>query len=374
MGIKMKRSAVASKVPATTDLELGELGVNTYDGKLFLKKSVGGTESIVEVGPVASVAGKTGAVTLAKADVGLGNVDNTSDAAKPISMATQTALNGKAAASHGHAVGDITGLGTAATLNVGTGPNNIVQLDGSSKLPAVDGSQLTNLPGAAGTGRLLRAPQVLTSGTAYTTPAGCTAIYLELQGGGGGGGGVDATFNNAAQKGAGGGSGAFATKYFAVSPNTSYSYAIGGGGAGGPGTGGGNPASGNGTAGGNTTFTVSGVTVTAGGGGGGGGAGDSSVNSPGDGGITTNADFGVVGIKGGNGFYSTTTGSNTNVYGLGGDSLWGGGGKSYITGDGVGASASGYGAGGEGGANDADQAGSAGGAGAQGFIRIWEFS
>ena len=30
-----------------------------------------------------------------KADVGLGNVDNTSDAAKPISTATQTALNGK---------------------------------------------------------------------------------------------------------------------------------------------------------------------------------------------------------------------------------------------------------------------------------------
>jgi hypothetical protein len=42
----------------------------------------------------------------------------------------------------------ITGLGTAATLNVGTSANNIVQLDGSALLPAVDGSQLTNLPGA----------------------------------------------------------------------------------------------------------------------------------------------------------------------------------------------------------------------------------
>jgi len=44
---------------------------------------------------VSSVAGKTGVVTLVKADVGLGNVDNTSDANKPISTATQTALNGK---------------------------------------------------------------------------------------------------------------------------------------------------------------------------------------------------------------------------------------------------------------------------------------
>jgi len=38
------------------------------------------------------------------------------------------------------------GLGTAATLDVGTGANNIVQLDGSAKLPAVDGSELINLP------------------------------------------------------------------------------------------------------------------------------------------------------------------------------------------------------------------------------------
>lgn len=37
------------------------------------------------------------------------------------------------------------GLGTAATLNVGTSANNIVQLNGSAQLPAVDGSQLTGL-------------------------------------------------------------------------------------------------------------------------------------------------------------------------------------------------------------------------------------
>jgi len=41
-------------------------------------------------------------------------------------------------------------LGTVATLDVGTGANNVVQLDGSSRLPAVDGSQLTNLPSGGG--------------------------------------------------------------------------------------------------------------------------------------------------------------------------------------------------------------------------------
>jgi hypothetical protein len=41
---------------------------------------------------VASVSGRTGNVTLTKADVGLSNVDDTSDASKPVSTATQTAL------------------------------------------------------------------------------------------------------------------------------------------------------------------------------------------------------------------------------------------------------------------------------------------
>ena len=46
-------------------------------------------------GAVDSVAGKTGVVTLTKDDVGLNNVDNTSDLNKPVSTATQTALNSK---------------------------------------------------------------------------------------------------------------------------------------------------------------------------------------------------------------------------------------------------------------------------------------
>lgn len=47
--LKMKQSSVAGKVPATTDLLLGELAVNTTDGKLYLKKNVSGTETIVDV-------------------------------------------------------------------------------------------------------------------------------------------------------------------------------------------------------------------------------------------------------------------------------------------------------------------------------------
>ena len=47
-------------------------------------------------GAVVSVNGRDGAVELTKADVGLTNVDNTSDINKPVSTATQTALNLKA--------------------------------------------------------------------------------------------------------------------------------------------------------------------------------------------------------------------------------------------------------------------------------------
>lgn len=47
--IRMKRSAVAGKVPAIAQLDLGELAINTRDGKLFLKRA-DGSEEIVEVG------------------------------------------------------------------------------------------------------------------------------------------------------------------------------------------------------------------------------------------------------------------------------------------------------------------------------------
>ena len=48
--VQLKRSATAGAIPSTSDLSLGELALNTYDGKAYIKKSVGGTESIVEIG------------------------------------------------------------------------------------------------------------------------------------------------------------------------------------------------------------------------------------------------------------------------------------------------------------------------------------
>lgn len=237
------------------------------------------------------------------------------------------------------------GLGTAATLNVGTSANNVVQLDGTAKLPAVDGSQLTNLPSAPSSGRLLRAPQTLTSGTSYTTPAGCNSIYVELQGAGGGGG-----RNNFGGYIGGGGAGAYAAKYFTVSPSTAYTYAIGAGG------------SVSGGSGGSTTLTVGATTVTAGGGVGGG-----SNTSGGSGGTATNGDLNIGGQSGGSGENNTIA-----VSGGGGDSFFGFGGKRSVEGiaTGNGQSGIGYGAGGAGNIAPSTD----GGAGAPGLIRIWEYA
>ena len=52
--IKLRRSATADAVPTTSNLALGELAINTNDGKLFIKKNVSGTESIVEINEVRS--------------------------------------------------------------------------------------------------------------------------------------------------------------------------------------------------------------------------------------------------------------------------------------------------------------------------------
>jgi hypothetical protein len=72
------------------------------------------TTAAAAAAPVQSVAGRTGTVTLAKVDVGLSSVDNTSDLSKPISTAAQTALDGKAALSHTHTASQVTDFNTAA--------------------------------------------------------------------------------------------------------------------------------------------------------------------------------------------------------------------------------------------------------------------
>ena len=70
---------------------------------------------------VATVAGRTGNVVLTKSDVGLANVDNTADSAKPVSTAQQTALNLKA----NIASPTFTGVPAVPTAAVGTNTTQV---------------------------------------------------------------------------------------------------------------------------------------------------------------------------------------------------------------------------------------------------------
>ncbi len=63
--------------------------------------------------------------SVTKTQVGLGNCDNTSDASKPVSTATQTALDGKSSTSHTHDLSTSDVTGTLATTKGGTGQTSL---------------------------------------------------------------------------------------------------------------------------------------------------------------------------------------------------------------------------------------------------------
>ena len=87
----------------------------------------------------------------ARGNLGLGNVNNTSDAAKPISTATQTALNGKANTSHTHAISQVTGLQTALDGKAALSHTHAIsQVTGLQT--ALDGKAANTVNIGAGTG------------------------------------------------------------------------------------------------------------------------------------------------------------------------------------------------------------------------------
>jgi len=117
--------------------QTGDVAVRTDLNKTFIASQepvsvlANWQEMLTPTSPVQSVAGKTGAVTLVKGDVGLGNVDNTSDANKPVSTAQQTAIDGK-----------ISDTGDTLTGVLQLGTNNTPMLQ---QLNAA-GSAYVNLP------------------------------------------------------------------------------------------------------------------------------------------------------------------------------------------------------------------------------------
>lgn len=209
-------------------------------------------------------------------------------------------------------------------------------------------------------GQLIRAPQILTSGTSYTTPSTCNNIFVELIGGGGGGGGVNTA---TVAQGGNGGAATYGTKFVSVTPSTAYTIAIGSGGSGGTG----NAA---GSSGGNTSITIGATTYTSGGGGGGGGS-SSGGGSAGSNGTATNCDQTLAPIS------AYAASSSPLVY-AGGSVLTPNG--TFIgaltpagTASSTGSSATAYGCGASGG-RAVSGSSQNGGSGFQGMMRIWEYT
>lgn len=180
-----------------------------------VSEASGGTLTIGSGSTVAvSVASAPAPVT--KADVGLGNVDNTSDASKPVSTATQTALDGKAASSHTHGsvtadgkIGSTSGqivvtttagaLTTAATISAGSVSGLPVSGTGSGNYCSGNDSRLSDArtplththaaadivggiiataslaSGTASSSNYLRGDQTWASVASYTLPAATTS-------------------------------------------------------------------------------------------------------------------------------------------------------------------------------------------------------
>jgi hypothetical protein len=116
--VKLKRSAVAGRVPATTDLQLGELALNTYDGRVYLKKSVASVESIVTIQQV------TGGTGVAVSDSGVVSIGQSVATTASVSFATGVFTDPSTAASNyslkiGNATGSVFAIGTGSDNSFG---------------------------------------------------------------------------------------------------------------------------------------------------------------------------------------------------------------------------------------------------------------
>ena len=126
-------------------------GITMHTGRILGRTTLG-QGAIEEIEFVPLSLGGTGASNAANArtNLGLGNVNNTSDADKPVSTAQQTALNGKASTSHGHAIADVSGLQAALDSKLSAGHTHAdATISASGFMSAADKTKLNGVASGA---------------------------------------------------------------------------------------------------------------------------------------------------------------------------------------------------------------------------------
>lgn len=128
--------AVQSALDDKVDKETGK-GLSTNDFTNALLTKLNGIEAGAQVNTVTGVKGnsessyRVGNVNITKANIGLGNVDNTSDVNKPISTATQTALDNK--------VDKVTGKGLSTNDFTTTEKNKLSGIESGAQVNTITG-------------------------------------------------------------------------------------------------------------------------------------------------------------------------------------------------------------------------------------------
>lgn len=138
--IDSKVSAVSSALNDKVDKVSGK-GLSTNDYTTAEKTKLANIEAGAQVNAITGVKGnseasyRTGNVNITKENIGLGNVDNTSDADKPISTAVQTALDakqGKLTAGANITIDENNVISSAGGGGGGTGGHTILNESGSA--------------------------------------------------------------------------------------------------------------------------------------------------------------------------------------------------------------------------------------------------
>ena len=129
--IKFKRSAVAGKIPTATQVPLGEIALNTYDGFLYASKSIGAGTTVIAVNPFRVGVGTNNYNTFFTAgNVGIGSTLPTSK----LTVSGDTQISGVVTAT--------TFSGSGASLT------NLPAANLTGTLPSISGANLTNLNGS----------------------------------------------------------------------------------------------------------------------------------------------------------------------------------------------------------------------------------